>query len=181
MAAYLLLALVFAADRLTKRWAAAHLAAQGPTELHPLLSLTPSYNRGVAFGLFQGSGTIVGWLSLVVVGALLWTLIRTPPSQRLLRISLGLLLGGALGNMVDRIIVGQVFDFLTSPLLPSIFNVADVAINLGIALLLLASIRHRHGAGRRGNPPRAAILPGRLTAGDYSVSCGSRCSRRRCK
>jgi signal peptidase II len=143
VAPYLLLLLVFAADRLSKQWAAAYLATHGTTDLHPLLTITESYNRGLAFGFFQGLGPLMGWLTLLIVAALLVSLLRTPRSMGLTRSALALIIGGALGNMVDRIAAGQVLDFLTTPLLPSIFNLADVALNLGILLLLLATLRQK--------------------------------------
>jgi signal peptidase II len=128
--------LAFGLDRLSKWWVAAYLAEQGPTERHPFLSLYPTYNRGIAFGLAQGVGPIVGWLSIIVVVGLLAYLVRLPRSMGLMRVGLALLIGGALGNMVDRITVGQVLDFITTPFRPGVFNVADVMIYAGVLLAL---------------------------------------------
>lgn len=132
----LLIGLAFGLDRLSKWWAVAYLAERGPTELHPLLSLYPTYNRGIAFGLAQGIGPIVGWLSLFVVVGLFIYLQRLPRSMGLMRAGLALLIGGAMGNLVDRITAGRVLDFITTPLRPGVFNVADVLIYAGIFLAL---------------------------------------------
>lgn len=131
-----LIGLAFGLDRVSKWWAAAYLSQQGPTELHPLLSLYPTYNRGIAFGLAQGIGPIVGWLSIVVVLGLFVYMQRLPHSMRLMRVGLALLIGGALGNLVDRVTAGQVLDFITTPLRPGVFNVADVMIYAGVLLAL---------------------------------------------
>jgi signal peptidase II len=136
---FLLIVLAFGLDRLSKWWAAAYLAEQGPTELHPLLSLYPIYNRGIAFGLAQGIGPIVGWLSIIVVLGLLVYMVRLPRSMGLMRVGLALLIGGALGNLVDRVTAGQVLDFITTPLRPGVFNVADVMIYAGILLALVGA------------------------------------------
>ncbi|MGD8583850.1 MAG: signal peptidase II [Chloroflexota bacterium] len=151
----LLIVLAFGLDRVSKWWAAAYLAERGPTELHPLLSLYPTYNRGIVFGLAQGVGPIVGWLSVVVVIGLIIYLLRLPRTMRLMRVGLALLIGGALGNLVDRVTAGQVLDFIASPLRPGIFNVADVLIYIGCFLALA-------GALLRGEKKAAAgeALPG---------------------
>jgi len=144
---FLLIVLAFGLDRLSKLWAAAYLAEQGPTQLHPLITLYPAYNRGVAFGLAQGIGPIVGWLSIIVVAGLLVYLIRLPRSMWLMRAGLALLIGGALGNLVDRITVGQVLDFITTPMRPGVFNVADVMIYAGVFLSIAGAILQRKHAG----------------------------------
>ncbi|UCG22832.1 MAG: signal peptidase II [Chloroflexota bacterium] len=140
-----LIILSFGLDRLSKLWAAAYLVDQGPAQLHPLLALYPTYNRGLAFGLAQGIGPIVGWLSIVIVVGLLIYLRRLPPSMWLTRAGLALLIGGALGNMVDRVTVGQVLDFITTPLRPGVFNVADVMIYTGVFVSLAGAILQREG------------------------------------
>ena len=143
MLPYFLIFLAFTADRLSKWWAAAYYAEHGPTTFHPLFSLRQTYNRGIAFGMFQGIGPVVGWLTILVVIGLFIYLVRLPPEMRLLRVGMAVLIGGALGNLVDRLRAGQVLDFIETPLRPGIFNVADVFIYLGIFLILLASLFSR--------------------------------------
>lgn len=151
--------LAFGLDRVSKWWAAAYLAERGPIELHPLLSLHPTYNRGIAFGLAQGIGPIVGWLSIVVVIGLLIYLLRLPRSMRLMRLGLALLIGGALGNLVDRVTAGQVLDFITSPIRPGIFNVADVLIYAGCFLALAAALLHGDKRAVAGEPLQSGKRP----------------------
>ena len=140
---FFMILLAFGLDRLSKWWAATYLAEQGPTEIHPLLTLYPTYNSGIAFGLAQGIGPIVGWLSIIVVLGLLIYMARLPRSMGLMRVGLALLIGGALGNMVDRITAGQVLDFITTPLRSGVFNVADVMIYGGIFLAMAGAIFQR--------------------------------------
>lgn len=134
MTAYLLLGLAFLADRFSKIWAVAYLAEHGPTRLNRFLSIRESYNRGLAFGLFQGVGTLMGWLSLLILLALFLYLRQVPREAWLLRTGIALIIGGALGNLLDRITAGQVLDFLVTPWPLGIFNVADLFINSGLLL-----------------------------------------------
>jgi signal peptidase II len=143
MLPFFMILLAFGLDRLSKWWAAAYLVEQGPTEIHPFLTLYPVYNRGIAFGVAQGIGPIVGWLSVGVVLALLIYLARLPRSMSLMRMGLALLIGGALGNLVDRITAGQVLDFIATPLRPGVFNFADVMIYAGIFLAVAGAIFQR--------------------------------------
>jgi signal peptidase II len=117
------------------------LAARGRIEILPFFDFTLVWNQGVSFGLF-GAGSLTGRIALVVfslvisgfVAHWLWTTQRLRPA-----IALGLILGGALGNVIDRIYFGRVFDFLDFSGLgfPWIFNVADSAISIGVALLVV--------------------------------------------
>ena len=136
---YILIVLAFLADRLSKWWAVTYLGEYGPTRINALFSVQETYNRGIAFGMFQGIGPLIGWLTIAVVAGMLIYLLRLPKEEKLLRIGLALLIGGALGNLIDRIMVGKVLDFIVTPLRPGIFNVADVAIYLGMIIILLAT------------------------------------------
>ena len=140
MLPYLLILIAFAADRVTKWWAGSFLNEHGPVQINSLLSVRETYNRGIAFGLFQGIGPLVGWLTIAVVAGMFIYLTRSPREEKLMRAGLGLIIGGALGNLLDRIVAGQVLDFIETPLRPGIFNVADIAINLGIIMILLATV-----------------------------------------
>jgi signal peptidase II len=136
----LLILLVFLIDRISKWWALSYLTAHGATRINALFSIQETYNRGIAFGMFQGIGPVIGWLTIAVVVGMFVYLLRLSENTKLVKIGLALLIGGALGNLVDRILVGKVLDFIETPLRPGIFNVADVAINLGIILILLTAI-----------------------------------------
>jgi signal peptidase II len=146
-------AVLIVLDQLTK-WLmrdVMHLPIVGRIPVLPFFKFTMVWNTGVSFGLF-GAGTMLGRVALVVfsliisglVGHWLWTTHRLRPA-----IALGLILGGALGNVIDRIYFGRVFDFLDFSALgfPWIFNVADSAITIGVALLVLDVIFDKGARG----------------------------------
>ncbi len=138
---YLLILLAFLADQLSKRWISANVST--PVEINRFLTLRITYNEGIAFGLFQGIGPIVGWLTILVLGGMLIYLTQLPKHLWLHRYGLGLFIGGGLGNMIDRILLGRVLDFLESSFRPGIFNLADVFIYLGVFLIILGSFIHQ--------------------------------------
>ncbi|WP_306249993.1 signal peptidase II [Parvularcula sp. IMCC14364] len=110
----------------------------GRIELSGIFDLTMVWNRGVSFGLFAGGMTsrvIFSTLSICVAfGLLIWL---TDLKRRVAAIGVGLIIGGALGNAYDRIVYGAVVDFLdfSGLYFPYVFNVADAAINVGVACL----------------------------------------------
>lgn len=141
---YFLILLILLADRISKRWVAAYFDENGPVhQINEFFTLRETFNEGVAFGMFQGVGPWVGWLTIFVVLGLLYYLRTIPKQAWIVRIGMGLLIGGALGNMIDRITVGRVLDFIETPLRSGIFNVADIAINTGMVLVVLGSFVHR--------------------------------------
>jgi signal peptidase II len=129
---YLLMLAAFLADRVSKWWMAAYFAENGPLQITSWLSFHEVYNRGIAFGLFQGIGPLVGWLTIGVVVMLVVMMERLPREQWLVRLGIAVMVGGALGNLVDRVFVGEVLDFIVTPLRQGVFNVADVMIHLGV-------------------------------------------------
>lgn len=147
---YLLIAAAFLLDRLSKSWAASYLSQNGTTEVNRWLTLRETYNGGVAFGFWQGVGPLVGWLSIAVVVGMFVYLLQTPREQRLQRVGLALIIGGALGNLVDRVTNGEVLDFLETTFRVGVFNMADVMINLGLFLvvvgLLWTAVRERQAS-----------------------------------
>ena len=134
---YLAMLLAFLADRLTKWWAADYLTEHGLTRVNEWLTFRAAYNRGISFGMFQGIGPAVGWITLLFLLGLFIYQMRLPKQAWLLRLGLAVLIGGAMGNLVDRIFVGEVLDFIQTPLRQGIFNVADMMIHLGMILVLL--------------------------------------------
>ena len=143
---------IVAIDQWTKWLVETHITLHGSRELVPgVLYLSHVRNTGVAFGLFANHGVATySWvLSILSLAALLlvgWFFWRTPTHSRLLLVALAMVLGGALGNLLDRATTGAVTDFvgvyLGSYRWPD-FNVADSAISVGIALMLLDSFRLR--------------------------------------
>ncbi len=127
-------ALVVAADQLTKAAIRASIERGEVVELFAGLGLVNVRNRGVAFGLFSGAGP---WLALIV-GVALLVLVATfvvHADVPLAWLPGGLLLGGALGNLVDRVREGAVTDFIDLPSWPA-FNLADSSITVGVLALL---------------------------------------------
>lgn len=145
---YLIILLAFLADRFSKMWAAQFVAENGPTQLHPYLTIRETYNQGIALGMFQGIGPIVGWFTIFVVIGLFIYLLRTPKELWIMRVGLAILIGGALGNLVDRISVGQVLDFIETPFRSGIFNVADVLIYVGLAVTILGAVLQKENEKR---------------------------------
>ena len=137
---YILIIVIFLADRLSKIWAADFLAENGPTQINQYLTITETYNRGVAFGLFQGIGPIVGWLTIGVVLGMFVYMVRLPHELWLVRTGMAFIIGGALGNLVDRVWAGEVLDFIQSSLLWGIVNISDIAINVGMVIMIIGSI-----------------------------------------
>ena len=147
-------AAAYGLDRVTKTLAERFLAEGPPIELIPrVLQLRFTTNPGGAFGLFGG----LGWLFVAfgaVVAAVVLLASRNLPSWAS-AVGLGLVLGGALGNLTDRFIrgpgfSGEVVDFIDLHIWP-VFNLADSAIVLGAGVLVVASLRHDLRARRGGN------------------------------
>jgi signal peptidase II len=139
-------------DQGTKLLADSAMALHDPIVLLPSLALTKAYNTGAAFSFL---GEASGWqrwffsgLAVAVCGILLAWLRRLPATEWRTALALALILGGAVGNLVDRVIYGHVIDFIDVYYQTwhwPTFNVADSAITLGAALLLLdAFTAHRH-------------------------------------
>jgi signal peptidase II len=150
---YLLIGLgVLALDQWTKWLIEAHLPEQTSHEVIPgLLHISHVRNTGVAFGMFANGGRDGSswWLSLfglVALGLIAFLFHRTPARDRGLLAALSLVLGGAIGNLFDRISSGAVTDFIAvyigSYRWPD-FNVADSAISIGLVVILLDSFRSR--------------------------------------
>ena len=128
-------AIVFALDRLIKiLWAEADFIL-----IPRVLAVRGTQNTGMAFGLFSGGALILAAVSIVIL-LLLFLYIKTHPLPRMEQLGLGLITGGALGNLLDRIVYGHVIDML-EPLFFNlfVFNIADAGITIG-AVLLGASI-----------------------------------------
>lgn len=132
--AALVLVSVLGLDQLTKHTVAAGIDPGEPRKFLPGVQLVHVRNSGIAFGLASGGGTIVLAFTLLALAALiLYFLLR--PERPWLWLPTGLLLGGALGNLLDRATSGAVIDFIKVPLWPA-FNVADIAITFGVLALL---------------------------------------------
>ena len=151
---------VYAVDRLTKAWAERSLQGHAPIELIPkVLDLSYTTNSGGAFSLFAGVPWVFFAASVGISAAIVWH------SRRLTRTStavgLGLVVGGAIGNLTDRLVRasgfanGTVVDFIHLHLWPT-FNVADSCIVIGAGVLVLSGVL----AGDAEEPDRSARAPG---------------------
>ena len=145
--AYGLAAAIIVVDQISKYWILSlGLQVGQPNPVLPFFDLTLVYNRGVSFGLFQspeGQETI-RWIlaafSLVVaIGLIVWVRKVVKP---LTAIAIGMIIGGALGNLIDRVQYGAVVDFLdfSGLYFPWVFNVADSGITIGVVLLLAETL-----------------------------------------
>jgi signal peptidase II len=141
----LVLAAVLAADQATKALVSSSLQRGEERDVVGFVKLVNVRNSGVAFGQLQDGGLVVSLVIAVAVGALLVYFARNV-AKPMIWLPTGLLLGGALGNVVDRVREGAVVDFLKLPHWPA-FNVADSAITIGVVALVL--VMERGNAARR--------------------------------
>ncbi len=123
-------------DQWTK-WLVRHALepSQSLPILPPILHLTHVQNTGAAFGLFKGFAGVLIVVSLAVIGWVGWEFVHGRPDRRLIRWAEALILGGATGNLIDRLRWGYVVDFIDLRVWPT-FNVADSAITIGVLLIL---------------------------------------------
>jgi signal peptidase II len=141
---FALAAAVLVVDQLTKAMLVSSLPAEGQrlSVVGDLVRLVHSHNSGALFGLFQDQALLFGLVSVGVVGLIVWYH-GNSGRNTLLSVALGLLLGGALGNMLDRLRLGYVIDFVDvgiGDLRFYTFNAADAAISCAILLLLLSAV-----------------------------------------
>jgi signal peptidase II len=138
-----LCAIVLAADQVAKAAIEAQLVPGEDVDVLGPLGLTLSHNRGVAFGLAGGAGAPLVLITLVALVVVVYLFARDPARPGMW-VATGLLAGGAIGNLVDRVRAGAVTDFVDlSPWPP--FNLADVAITVGVVLLVFLYLRDGEG------------------------------------
>lgn len=141
---FLLSILVVIVDQATKNMATSWLEPYYPIEILPMLNLNLAFNTGAAFSFLSGAGSWHLWFfmtfSAFVSALLIMWLIKLPVGARMQACSLSLILGGAVGNLIDRIHLGYVVDFIDVYYQHyhwPIFNVADTAITIGAFLLIV--------------------------------------------
>jgi signal peptidase II len=133
-----LAAIVVALDQATKQLAAAEIASGAPVAIGLGFELVDVRNDGVAFGLFGGGQTLVIVVTMAAL-ALVLAYFALDPVRPGLWVGIGLLAGGAIGNLADRLREDSVIDFLDPPAWPA-FNLADVAIVIGILVIVVIRI-----------------------------------------
>ena len=149
---------IIALDQITKMWVRNNLEIGEVwmpwTWLEPYARFVHWYNTGVAFGMFQGLGDIFKILAIIVAIGIIYFYPRVPGGDWTLKIAMGMQLGGAVGNLIDRAWLGQVIDFIQlyyDRWYWPAFNIADSAITVGAALLIVESLWSRD-AGSMKNP-----------------------------
>ena len=149
--AWLIIGLTLGIDQASKLFVVTSFApGESVAVLGPLLHLTYVQNTGAAFGLLKGQQTLFIALTIGVIAWLMWELFLKRPEARGVVWDYALILGGALGNLLDRIRLGYVVDFIDLRVWP-VFNIGDSAITIGVSWLLLRLVIR----GRR-RPHRAA-------------------------
>ena len=141
------------ADQLTKHVVARELALDEGVHVVGPLSIRHVQNSGIAFGLFSSATVVVTFLTAIAVGWMLVFFARSGSRHPILPAALGLLIGGSVSNLVDRVRLGHVTDFLDLDRWPA-FNLADTFIVVGVAILLLALV----ASDRPPKPPRRRPL-----------------------
>ena len=141
MQSWLIGGLIAFLDRLTKWLVITRFHPGQSLPLIPsVLHLTYVQNTGAAFGLFRGQQLLFIVISVAVIGWISRELLTRPPTAARVTWACGLILGGAAGNLIDRLRLGYVIDFLDLRVWP-VFNVGDAAITIGIALLIWQTLR----------------------------------------
>ena len=148
----LVAAAAVAADQVTKQLVARTLALGDSVALAGPFSIHHVHNSGIAFGLFSSATSVVIALTGIAVGCLVLFFARSGRRHPLLPVALGLVLGGSVSNLLDRVRLGYVTDFLDLAYWPS-FNLADTFIVVGVGLLFLSFVAADRSSPRLGTLP----------------------------
>lgn len=140
-------ALTAAVDRVSKLWIISNLepyqSIQPIPALAPLFQLTRSANTGAAFGILPMAGNLFLLLAFIIIAAMLWHFRSVPSRASYLPVCIGLVIGGAVGNVIDRLTWGYVIDFIhyqIPNLVSNVSNLADHAIVFGVLLIVGESV-----------------------------------------
>ena len=132
---FLVASFVFVLDRVTKIAAAGNLSYGQSIKILPnIFHFTFVLNNGTAFGLLRGQNAALALLSILAITLIIFYLLKHKDLSLVVSLALGLILGGALGNLFDRVRFGYVIDFLDFRVWP-VFNIADSAITIGAVIL----------------------------------------------
>jgi signal peptidase II len=139
------MAAVIAVDQLTMHLVRSDIPVGQVDKFLPAINLVDVRNTGVAFSLFSGGGALVLVFTFLALAALVGYFTMRPDRSGLW-LPTGLLVGGAIGNLIDRLVHGAVTDFIKLPFWPA-FNVADMSITFGVLALLYVLEGRRHDEG----------------------------------
>lgn len=130
-------------DQASKGWIVEHLelyqSVQPIPALAPFFQLTRSSNTGAAFGILPAAGNVILLLAFLIIGIMLWHFRSAAPGARFLPLATGIVIGGAIGNVIDRLHLGYVVDFIhyqIPGLISNVSNLADHAIVGGVLLII---------------------------------------------
>lgn len=150
-------AILVALDQWIKYLVETRLVLQEMVEVLPFLALYRTYNTGVAFSMFSSfSDTLLVVVSLAVIAFVLYLASRSTSEQWFARIGFALIIGGAIGNLIDRVVYGHVIDYIyfhTPVWSFAVFNLADVFITIGAIIVLLEEFlgwRRQRAGGESG-------------------------------
>ncbi|MFD4815312.1 signal peptidase II [Peribacillus butanolivorans] len=152
---YLIALLVIAFDQLTK-WMIVKKMEYGESIeiIENLLYITSHRNRGAAWGILQGQMWFFYIITIAVIIGLVYYIQKMAKESRLLGVSLGLMLGGAIGNFIDRVVRQEVVDFVHTYIFSysfPVFNVADAALSIGVGLLVIHMFLEEKNAKEKDN------------------------------
>lgn len=164
----LIAAVIVALDQWTKGLVRANIPQGGTWLPESLLWLSPYarivhwYNTGAAFGMFKDASMILTVLAFIVIGAILFYYPQVSRDDWSLRLALSMQLGGAIGNLIDRLTIGHVTDFISVGNFP-VFNVADASISVG-AVVLFLGVWLQERAEKKKQSETPVELPGETTS-----------------
>jgi signal peptidase II len=141
-----IVAIVLVIDQVTKYIVAGSAALQEMTVIPGFFHITYAENTGMAWSLLSGQQALLCFVAAIAIGFMLYILVTKKP-RKLTAIGLDLIIGGAAGNLIDRLLFGYVRDFLHFYIFGydfPIFNIADSALTIGVILLILSEIQEDH-------------------------------------
>jgi signal peptidase II len=135
--------------------------------LSPYARIVHWYNSGAAFGMFQNGNLVFAVLAFIVIGAIFYYYPLVERTDWTLRLAMGMQVAGAAGNLVDRLTIGKVTDFMSVGTFP-VFNVADASITVGVAVLVLGIWIKERADARAGKQPVLSAVEGSSVISDQS-------------
>jgi signal peptidase II len=165
--------LTVVADQAIKAVVVATMALGGSVELLPFLALYHARNDGIAFSMFAGFGDLgLALMAVVVLGFVFWLWWKTPANRRLTHVAFAIIVGGAIGNLIDRVRLGYVVDYVLfhTPVWSfAVFNLADACISVGAVAIVvdefLLGRREDKGAKADGADAADETMPGKAGPG----------------
>ena len=139
--ALIIAALVVAVDQIIKYFIAANLKPVGSIPvIDGVFNLTYVENKGVAFGMFKDMRWFFVVVTLIFIGAIVFYMFKQRPEGKLFYVLAGLIIGGGVGNLIDRLLYGYVIDYLSLSFFPPVCNFADYCITGGVVVLAVSII-----------------------------------------